>query len=184
MASTFSTPRTQTELLASRRFLALYLPRWATDCLKRADPRWRNRPSRWCSGSSRRARCGWWRSTGRRRRLGLSTGQSLSDARAQMPELDGARDRPALTRGGASPISPTGTPMPARWFRCSTDQAPYGDLVLDITGVSHLFGGEAAMLETAHRPAAGARALPSPAPSPRPSGRPGRWRIARQAGSC
>lgn len=77
---------------------------------------------------------------------GLYPGQNLSDARALVPELE-VRE---MDRGfiehmfaqfadwhtNASPI-----------VAVHTEAAPYGDLVLDITGTAHLFGGETAMLK-------------------------------------
>ncbi len=77
---------------------------------------------------------------------GLFPGQNLSDARAIEPELDAREiDRDYVARvfadladwhSNASPI-----------VSVLTDAEAWGDLVLDITGVSHLFGGETAMLE-------------------------------------
>ena len=76
---------------------------------------------------------------------GLSVGQNLSDARAMVPELDAREiDRAYLQQvfadfadwhSNASPI-----------VAVITDHAEYGDLCLDISGVSHLFSGEPAML--------------------------------------
>jgi protein ImuB len=78
--------------------------------------------------------------------VGLSPGQSLSDARAMVPDLEAREiDRLYLEQvfadfadwhSNASPI-----------VSVLTHTEAYGDLCLDITGVSHLFGGEAAMLE-------------------------------------
>lgn len=76
---------------------------------------------------------------------GLFVGQSLSDARAVCPILEAREIAPEATaqlfadfadwHSNASPL-----------VGLMTDGAPYGDLVLDITGVSHLFGGEEQML--------------------------------------
>ncbi len=76
----------------------------------------------------------------------LISGQNLSDARALVPELEVREiDRAYLEQvffdfadwhSNASPI-----------VAVHTAAAPYGDLILDITGVAHLFGGEAKMLE-------------------------------------
>jgi protein ImuB len=127
--------------------LALYLPNWATDCLKRADPQ---------LAASDRPLALWERQKGAMRlvavdnraaSVGLRTEQSLTDARALVPNLDVREiDRPYLEQvfadfadwhSNASPI-----------VSVLTDAAAFGDLVLDITGVSHLFGGEAKMLKT------------------------------------
>lgn len=77
---------------------------------------------------------------------GLFVGQNLSDARAILPMLEPREiDRDTITRvfedfadwhSNASPI-----------VSVLTYDEAWGDLALDITGVSHLFGGEAQMLE-------------------------------------
>lgn len=124
----------------------LTLPRWATDCLKRAEP---------ALAASGRPLALWEKHKGAMRLaavdaaatgLGLAAGQSLSDARAMVPGLEAREiDRLHLTQlfadfadwhSNASPI-----------VSVLTHAEAYGDLCLDITGVSHLFGGEAAMLE-------------------------------------
>lgn len=76
---------------------------------------------------------------------GLRPGQALADARAMVPrlrvlELDRARLIAAFAdfADWHSNASPLVAVLP--------DSVPYGDLVLDITGVAHLFGGEASML--------------------------------------
>ncbi|RYF88068.1 MAG: DNA polymerase Y family protein, partial [Caulobacteraceae bacterium] len=78
---------------------------------------------------------------------GLRLEQTLADARAIVPDLamreidrdylEGVFADFADWHSNASPI-----------VSVLTDMAPYGDLVLDITGVAHLFGGEARMLVT------------------------------------
>jgi protein ImuB len=130
-----------------RRFLALYLPRWATDCLRRADP---------ALAASPRPLVLWEKQKGAMRlvavddaaaRLRLHPGLSLADARAQVPGVEAREiDLPYLEQvftdfadwhSNASPI-----------VSVLKDAATFGDLVLDVTGVSHLFGGEARMLGT------------------------------------
>ncbi|HEV7718078.1 MAG TPA: DNA polymerase Y family protein, partial [Arsenicitalea sp.] len=148
MASFWSTLAEARPLpLQARRYLALFLPRWATDCLKRADPQ---------LAASDRPLALWERQKGAMRlvavdnraaMVGLRTEQSLTDARALVPNLDVREiNRPYLEQvfadfadwhSNASPI-----------VSVLTDVAAFGDLVLDITGVSHLFGGEAKMLKT------------------------------------
>ncbi|MGV3491814.1 MAG: Y-family DNA polymerase [Devosia sp.] len=139
--------KTQTAIRLSgqqRRHLALSLPLWATDCLKRADP----------ALASGRPLALWERQKGAMRLVavdaaaadkGLAPGQNLSDARALVPELEVREaDRSAIAHifsefadwhSNASPI-----------VAVLDDVAEYGDLVLDITGVAHLFGGEKPML--------------------------------------
>ncbi len=80
-------------------------------------------------------------------RKGLSLGQALSDARAQVPGLEVREIDPPLLETVFADFADWhsyASPM----VSVLADAAPYGDLVLDITGVSHLFGGEQAMLET------------------------------------
>ena len=127
--------------VSDRRYLALTLPRWATDCLRRADP---------TLASLTRPLVLWEKQKGAMRIValdlaasaaGLFIGQSLSDARAICPILEAREiDQQAVTQlfcdfadwhSNASPL-----------VGLMTDRTPYGDLVLDITGVTHLFGGE------------------------------------------
>lgn len=77
---------------------------------------------------------------------GLSEGQTLADARALCPGLvarpmDRARLEAAF--GDLADWLTRFSPLVA----VHRAMAPMGDMVLDITGVSHLFGGEAALLE-------------------------------------
>lgn len=80
--------------------------------------------------------------------LGLTPGQTLTDARALRPDLEAvARDAPAdaalLTALAA--WADRYTPLVGR---CA-DDARFGaeGLMLDVSGVAHLFGGEAALME-------------------------------------
>jgi len=80
-------------------------------------------------------------------KAGLSVGQNLSDARALVPDLLVVEHDLDFTahvfsefadwHSNASPIVAVHDAM-----------TPYGDLILDITGVAHLFGGEEKMLAT------------------------------------
>lgn len=125
----------------------LTLPRWATDCLKRADP---------ALASLARPLVLWERIRGGLRiaaldqaasQRGLRPGQSLADARALVPDLEMREiDRSFIEQvfadfadwhSNASPI-----------VSVLTDSAGFGDLGLDIAGVAHLFGGEQKMLDT------------------------------------
>jgi protein ImuB len=125
-----------------RRFLVLFLPNWATDYLKRRDYQLRAPLALYerIRGGLRLAAVD---SEGQRR--GLHVGQTLADAKALLPELTAMEmDRPLLEAAFAefadwhSNASPLVSVM--------TDVSGFGDLVLDITGVAHLFGGERAML--------------------------------------
>lgn len=80
-------------------------------------------------------------------RLGLRPGQTLADARALVPALTVFELNGALMEAGFADL--------ADWHSNASplvsvlgDMMPYGDLVLDITGVAHLFDGETAMLRT------------------------------------
>jgi protein ImuB len=131
---------------AGRRYLMLHLPRWATDCLKRADP---------ALAASPRPLVLWEKQKGAMRLValdaaasgcGLRVGQSLSDARAIVPDLEAREIDRAFTEQSFADFADwhsNASPIVA----VLTDQAAYGDLCLDITGVSHLFGGEKAMLD-------------------------------------
>lgn len=76
---------------------------------------------------------------------GLHAGQSLSDARAILPALDAReidRERTARLFADLADWHSNASPI----VSVLTHAGAWGDLVLDITGVSHLFGGEAQML--------------------------------------
>lgn len=125
----------------------LSLPRWATDCRKRADP---------ALAESGRPLVLWERIKGGLRIValddqaaarGLRLEQTIADARAIVPDLLTEEvDHDYLAHVFAdfadwhSNASPIVSVLP--------DMTPYGDLALDITGVAHLFGGETKMLAT------------------------------------
>jgi protein ImuB len=126
-----------------RRFLVLFLPHWATDYLKRRDPGLEGPLALYSKikGGLRLVALDVEAS-----RAGLRYGQSLADARALLPELTVREiDEPMLEAAFAdfadwhSNASPLVAVMGDGGLR-------YGDLVLDITGVAHLFGGERPML--------------------------------------
>ncbi len=78
---------------------------------------------------------------------GLFVEQSLSDARALCPRLEVREIDRAYLEGVFADF--------ADWHSYASpivsvhrEHAPYGDLVIDITGVTHLFGGEQKMLAT------------------------------------
>ncbi|WIJ25523.1 Y-family DNA polymerase [Devosia sp. RR2S18] len=121
----------------------LHLPSWVTDYAKRHDPTLGEAPLAFyerIKGGLRVAAL-----DGAAARFGVRIGQSLADARSIAPQL--------LTREIDHQAFATAFAEFADWHSNAsplvavhTDCAPYGDLVLDITGVEHLFGGEAAML--------------------------------------
>lgn len=126
-----------------RRFLALFLPNWPTDYLKRREPELKAPLVLYekIKGGLRLAAI-----DAQAAARGLRVGQSLADARALVPQLTIREiDRPLLKAGfgdladwhlNASPF-----------VSVLTDASPFGDLLLDITGVPHLFEGERAMLD-------------------------------------
>ena len=123
----------------------LNLPRWATDCLRRADPALAALTVPFVLWEKQKGAMRLVAVDARAARAGLSPGLSLSDARAQVPNLVAREADPTYLErvfadfadwhSNASPI-----------VSVLGDDAPYGDLCLDITGVDHLFGGEAQML--------------------------------------
>ncbi len=121
----------------------LYLPFWATDYLKRADRRLKDRPLALyerIKGGLRLAAL-----DPQLSREGLRVGQNLADARAIKPDMVVQEiDRSLLETafGSFADWHSNASPL----VSVMTDMTAFGDLVLDITGVSHLFGGEAAML--------------------------------------
>ena len=121
----------------------LSLPRWATDCIRRAEPELARPLALWeKQNNAMKLVAVDARAAGR----GLMAGQNLADARAQVLDLD-ARE---IDRAGTEALfaafadwHANASPLAA----VMTESVPYGDLCLDITGVSHLFGGEARMLD-------------------------------------
>lgn len=136
-------PRLLAGSIPARRFLVLFLPFWATDYLKRADPALKDRPLalyEHIKGGLRLAAL-----DPQLTREGLRVGQNLADARAIKPDMVVLEiDRPRLIDGfaGFADWHSNASPL----VSVLTDKAQFGDLVLDITGVDHLFGGEGAML--------------------------------------
>lgn len=128
--------------LLDRRFLVLFLPYWPTDYLKRRDPALsaplalyeRIKGGLRISALDREAGA-----------EGIKRGQNLADARALVPGLTVMEMTPGLLETGFAEFADwhsNASPLVA----VMRDAAPFGDLVLDITGVDHLFGGEKAML--------------------------------------
>lgn len=120
----------------------LFLSNWATDCLKRRDPRLKAPLALYERLKGGLVLAALDRQAAAEK---LRLGQNLADARALVPNLTVLEiDRPLLEavfadfadwHSNASPI-----------VSVLTDDSAFGDLVLDITGVAHLFGGEQAML--------------------------------------
>jgi protein ImuB len=125
-----------------RRFLVLFLCSWPTDYLKRVD-RGLTEPLALyekIKGGLRIVAL-----DSEAAQAGINLGQSLVDARALVPALVVREiNRPLLEAGFAdfADWHSNASPMVA----VMQDVSRFGDLVLDITGVDHLFGGEHAML--------------------------------------
>ncbi len=126
----------------ARRFLALFLPRLATDRLARRDPTLHDRP------------CATWQTTGSARHLaavnaaaeraGLSPGLPFADALAALPSLVALPAAPAADAAALRALATW-----ASGFTPLAAPAPPDALLLDITGCAHLFGGEPGLLEAA-----------------------------------
>lgn len=120
----------------------LFLPTWPTDYLKRRDGRLKGPLALYerIKGGLRLAAI-----DAEAGRAGLSVGQNLADARAMVPELTVLELDRMLHEAAFADFADwhsNASPLVA----VMTDIAGFGDLVLDITGVAHLFGGERAML--------------------------------------
>jgi protein ImuB len=124
----------------SRRFLALHLPDFATDRIRRAEPRLpRDRP------------LATWTQSGNQRLLaavdptaaegGLRPDQALADAQTIAPDL---LLRPAAPEADAAALHALA--LWARRYTPLTAADPPDGLLLDITGCAHLLGGERALL--------------------------------------
>ena len=129
-------------LIPERRFLCLYLPYWPTQYLKRADPGLTAPLALYekIKGGLRLVSL-----DPQAQAAGLRPGQALADARALLPGLTVLeQDTDFLASAFAQFADWHSNASPL--VGVLNDKAPFGDLVLDITGVAHLFGGEAAML--------------------------------------
>jgi len=120
----------------------LFLPTWPTDYLKRVDPR-RTGPlalHERIKGGLRIAAL-----DTEAGRAGVRLGQSVADAKALVPGLAlEEMNRPLLEAGFADFADWHSNASPMVFVM--EDISRFGDLVLDITGVDHLFGDERAML--------------------------------------
>jgi len=130
--------------IRTRRILALWLPRLSTDRLRRkskASGRPDDRPLVVAEKTENAIRLS--AVDARAARLGLSTGMALADARARIPDIavvpaNAAKDAKLLA--SIADWCERYTPLVAL-------DSPDG-LLFDITGAAHLFGGEAALLQT------------------------------------
>ena len=133
-----------------RRILALWLPRLPTDRLqRRAQPSGDKKPPLVLAAKVDNAL----RLSAvdvRAAKLGLSPGMALADARAMIPALDViAADEPADRK-----LLERIADWCERFSPLVALDPPHG-LFFDVTGATHLFGGERAMLENVRRAIAG-----------------------------
>ena len=139
----------------------MWLPRLPTDRLARAEPRRRFEPL--ATVRAARGRLCLAAVNGPADACGLFPGQPLADARALLPALRTAPDRPAADAallaeladwcGRYSPWTSVETPAPAD-MAAPADIPPNAarhGIWLDVTGCAHLFGGEAALLADLRR---------------------------------
>ncbi|MGV3574498.1 MAG: Y-family DNA polymerase [Devosia sp.] len=127
-----------------RRFLCLFLPYWPTEYLKRLNPELSSPLilHEKIKGGLRLAAIDQVAA-----KEGLGIGQALADARALVPGAKVLEYDPVLLTSAFADFADwhsNASPLVA----VMQDRSPFGDLVLDITGVAHLFGGETAMLRT------------------------------------
>lgn len=133
------------ETARERRFLVLFFPHFPTDCLKRRNPGLAGPLALYetVKGGLRLGAL-----DREAAKEGLRPGQSLADARALVPALKvTALDAPALAAAFAD-LADWHTNLSPLVAVMGGENA-YGDLVIDITGVAHLFGGESALLSLA-----------------------------------
>src|SRR5271166_5786703 len=139
---------TRTWLLAIRRFLSLWLPRLATDRARRLSGVDKAAPLAAVAkvNNAERLVC----VDAEAARLGLTVGLPLADARARHPSLVAVESAPAEEARLLERL--------CDWCSRFTPLAALDGrdgLMLDISGVAHLFGGEAALAEEAVRRLAG-----------------------------
>ncbi len=119
---------------APRRILALLLPRLPVERLRRPGP-----VAVWGQRGSRRVVLS---VSAEAEAAGLRAGQALADAQAILPGLDLVPEDPA---GDARTLERLA--LWAMRFTPLVGLAGEDGLLLDLTGVGHLFGGEAALLD-------------------------------------
>lgn len=122
-----------------KRYLSIWFPALATDCVEKKEPQLRQVP--WVRCSPEHGRMVIRAANARARREGLAAGMVLADARAICPQLqDRPYDEPALEQLLQSL---------ADWclrFTPVVATHPPDSLLLDISGCAHLWGGEAQYL--------------------------------------
>jgi protein ImuB len=131
-----------------RRILSVWLPRLPTDRLRRKNGAGKtgdgpDKPLVVSIKNDNALRI--YAADRRAARLGLKSGMALADARAMVPVLDVAESDLPSDRALLEKIADwcdRFTPLVAL-------DEPHG-LLLDVTGVDHLFGGERALCETVH----------------------------------
>ena len=128
---------------SGRRILALFLPRLSTDRLQRKQKACGAQVSRPLVVVDKVANALRLSATDiEAARLGLRPGMALADARARIPDLSVAQADPAADRK----LLEATADSCERFTPLVAVDPPQG-LFLDVTGASHLFGGEAGTLE-------------------------------------
>src|SRR3984885_13289259 len=129
----------------ARRILAVWLPRLPTDRLqRRARPSADKKPLVIAAKMENALRLS--AVDAHAAKLGLSPGMALADARAMIPALDVAAADEAADKKLLEKIAD----WCERFSPLVALDSPHG-LFFDLTGATHLFGGERAMLETVRR---------------------------------
>ena len=154
--------------MTTRRFLSLWLPRLATDRARRLGGVDKAAPLVAVAriDNAQRLIC----VDAQAARLGLSIGLSLPDARARFPALITVEAEPAEEARLLERL--------CDWCSRFTPLAALDGrdgLMLDISGISHLFEGEAALVEDC-RARLAAQGSPSPSAPPAIRARLQRWR--------
>jgi protein ImuB len=125
--------------------MVLHLPRWATDYLKQRDRSLAGLKAPLVLYERQKGAMRLVALDEKSSNAGLYPGQSLADARAIAPGLEAREiDRALLANAFADFADWHSHASPI--VAVLADMTPFGDLVIDITGVSHLFGGEENML--------------------------------------
>lgn len=129
-----------------RRYLVLHVPYWATDCLKRHDRFLAESAQPLVLYEKQKSALNIVAVDALAETAGLSSDLNLAQARAAVPGLQAREiDRPFLEAAFADFADWLSFASPI--VAVLSDVTAFGDLGFDITGVTHLFGGERAMLD-------------------------------------
>jgi protein ImuB len=128
-----------------RRIVSLFLPRFTTERLIHIRPDWRDRPFAVVAiAGSRREIVAVSRAA---LQTGIAPGLALADARAMLPSLMAVDADPAADRRALAALAEwCGRYAPWVAMDGAAQMGGGAGLLLDVTGCTHLFGGEDAML--------------------------------------